>query len=83
MASPKIIQLCGKLSHDSDPSVKEIGLRCLREWDEFFGMKYARLTTLDEERMTEAARDARDNHEIDRAELLDAGGQMIHAARAS
>lgn len=80
MTGTTAVYLCGKLSHDSDKGVREIGRRCLREYSEFTGMKYARLTAWDEERVTAAARAARASHDLTRARLLDEGAHMIRAA---
>ncbi|MDQ6827812.1 MAG: hypothetical protein M3081_02990 [Gemmatimonadota bacterium] len=83
MTSPTIVQLFSKLSHDSDAEMRRIGQRCMRDYDEFSGMKYARLTALDEERVVAAAKAARAGDDRLRAGLLEAAASMIHKSRAS
>lgn len=82
MTSPTVVQLCGKLLRDSDAGVREIGKRCMREYDEFSGMRYAHLTTRDEERVLAAASVARKSDDVDRAVVLDAAAHMIRTALA-
>ena len=81
MASPASIYLCAKLAQDSDAAVREIGQRCMREFDEFALMKYARLTGQDEACLARAARSAREGDEVTRAETLEAGAEMVRRAR--
>ncbi|MEP6691658.1 MAG: hypothetical protein ABJD07_10900 [Gemmatimonadaceae bacterium] len=77
MTSPQVIQLCVKLSRDSDAGVREISRRCLSSYSEFTGMKYARLTSQDVERMTVAAQVAKGGADRGRARLLGDGVLMI------
>jgi hypothetical protein len=77
MTGMTAVYLCGRLSRDADERVREIGRRCLREYSEFTGMKYARLTTRDEEWVAAAAHAAREKRDLARARLLDEGADMI------
>ncbi len=83
MTSPSIVQLFSKLSHDSDAEMRRIGQRCMREYDEFAGMKYARLTLHDEERVVAAAKAARASDDRLRAGLLEAAATQIHKSLGS
>ncbi len=83
MTIPQAVQLCVKLSRDRDAGVREISRRCLSAYSEFTGMKYARLTPQDEERMTLAAQVAGDGTDRGRARLLDDGVVMIRQLLAS
>jgi hypothetical protein len=79
MTSPTIVFLCTKLAHDRDLRVQEIGKRCLAAYNEFVGMRYANLTTRDEEQFVAAVRAANESEDVDRAALLQAGLDMIGA----
>lgn len=83
MSSPTMVQLCGKLLRDSDAGIREIGKRCMREYDEFSGMRYAHLTARDRDCVAAAARAARTSDDPERAGLLDAAELMISEALAS
>ena len=82
MASPALVYLCAKLAQDPNAGVREIGQRCMREFDEFAGMKYARLTAQDEARLVALAQTARASDDLERAELLDEAAEMIRRARS-
>ncbi len=77
MSSPIVVQLCGKLLRDSDAGIREIGKRCMREYDEFSGMRYAHLTERDKQRVVAAATVARKSDDSERAGVLDAAAHMI------
>ena len=83
MASPTLVHLCARLAHDSDASVREIGQRCMREFDEFAGMKYARLTGLDEACLMRAAHAAREGDDVVRAKILEDGAEMVRQANGA
>ena len=80
MASPAVVHLCARLAQDPNAGVREIGQRCMREFDEFAGMKYARLTGQDEACLTRAAHAAREDHDVARAKLLEEGAEMVRQA---
>jgi hypothetical protein len=82
MASPALVYLCAKLAHDPNAGVREIGQRCMREFDEFALMKYARLTGQDEACLARAAQSAREGDEVTRAEMLEEGAEMVRQARS-
>ena len=81
MASQPLVYLCARLAQDPNAGVREIGQRCMREFDEFAGMKYARLTGHDEECLTRAAQAARARDDVTRAEMLEDGAEMVRQAR--
>ena len=80
MSNPAVY-VSRQLAADPNAVVREIGLRCLREYDEFAGMRYARLTAVDEERIAFAADVARAESDVTRAAMLEHGVQMIRSAR--
>jgi hypothetical protein len=82
MAPAAIIQVSNRLAHDSDAGIREIGQRCMREYDEFAGMKYAHLTARDAALVTAAAQRARAGNDVARATLLDSALLMIRNALA-
>jgi hypothetical protein len=55
MSSPPLVILSARLANDSDAAVRAIGRRMLASYDEHVGMKYARLTALDQARLATAA----------------------------
>ena len=81
MASQPLVYLCARLAQDLNARVREIGQRCMREFDEFAGMKYARLTGHDEACLTRAAEVAREGEDVTRAEMLEEGPEMVRLAR--
>ena len=81
MASPALVYLCARLAQDPNAGVREIGQRCMREFDEFAGMKYARLTGQDEACLARAAQAAREGDDVTRAEMLEEGAEMVRQAR--
>jgi hypothetical protein len=83
MSSPSVAQLCVRLGDELEPGVREIGRRCLAAFTEFTGLRYARLTAADAERLSLAARQARALDEEERAALLEDGARMIHAELAA
>jgi hypothetical protein len=82
MASPAKLYLCAKLAQDPNAGVREIGQRCMREFDEFAGMKYARLTAQDEAHLAGAALAAREGADATRADMLEEGAEMVRQARS-
>jgi hypothetical protein len=80
MAPAPIVQVSSRLAHDSDAGIREIGQRCMREYDEFAGMKYAHLTARDAALVTAAAQRARAGNDDARATLLDSALLMIRSA---
>lgn len=78
--SDATVHLSRQMADDSDAAVRAIGKRCLREYDEFVGMRYAGLTALDSARVEAAATVARAGADESRAEMLDACAAMIRAA---
>ncbi|MGI8496033.1 MAG: hypothetical protein ACR2OG_00380 [Gemmatimonadaceae bacterium] len=82
MTSPTMVQLCGKIARDSDEHVRSIGQRCLRDYDEFSGLKYARLTAGDEQLILSAALSAHASKDASRGDLLDELSLLIRATRA-
>ncbi len=79
MSSSTVAQLCVRLGDETEPGVREIGRRCLAAFTEFTGLRYARLTTADAERLSLAAHRARALDEEDHAALLEEGARMIRA----
>ena len=82
MTSMTVEYLCGKLSRDADVGVRDIGRRCLEEYNDFTGLKYAGLAAQDEERVAAAARTARASDDLMRTRLLDEGAHMIRVILA-
>ena len=82
MASPALVYLSARLAQDPNAGVREIGQRCMREFDEFAGMKYARLTGQDESCLARAAQAAREGDDATRAEMLEEGAEMVRQARS-
>jgi hypothetical protein len=82
MGSPALVYLFAKLAQDSNAGVREIGQRCMREFDEFAGVKYARLTAQDESRLAVAAQAAREDDDVTRAEVLEEGAEMVRQAHS-
>jgi len=83
MAPATIVQVSSRLANDSDAGIREIGKRCMREYDEFAGMKYAHLTARDAALVTAAAQRARAGDEHDRADMLDSALLLIQSAIGS
>jgi hypothetical protein len=70
MSSAPVVLLCLKLSHDAEAPVREIARRCLASYDEFSGLRYAKLTATDETCLAASTLAAQVGTDTARASLL-------------
>lgn len=77
MTSVATVQLCVRLGREADPDVRAIARRCLAAFTEFTGLRYARLTAAEAQRLQALAETARLAEDPERASLLEAGAAMI------